>query len=411
MDKEGETFSPTDDTDVSDTVLKYISQVLLEEDMEEKPCMYHDSLALQAAEKSLYEVLGESYPPRNQAPVCFDLSIESPDNCSFGTSSDHSVHSGSSSCTNYSIESRWNGDFGENYNNRSSLLQTSIPENFVFRSTVNSGSQSSACSQNGSANNGNGPVGSSLSEALVLNYFSQNELALHFKRGFDEASKFLPKGNQLTFDFKSNALTSELKQKGLNTVVKVENDRKEYSPLGESPSCNADETLRNKPSKMLQPNEQANGSSGAKARGKKMIRKTFFGCCDGSQRLAQYFVDALEARLAGTGTQIYTSLVLKEHQPLICLKAYQVYFSICPFVKVAIIFANNNILKVAEKATTLHIIDFGIFYGFQWPALIHRLANRPGGPPKLRITGIEFPQRGFRPAEQSRRQGIACKVL
>ncbi|KAE8705668.1 Scarecrow-like protein 34 [Hibiscus syriacus] len=208
---------------------------------------------------------------------------------------------------------------------------------------------------------------------------------------------------------------------------------------GQSPSCNADETLQNRPSKTLQPNEQANGSSGSKTRGKKNDKKkevvdlrTLLILCaqaissndneaakelikqirqhssragDGSQRLAQYFVDALEARLAGTGTQIYTSLGAKRTSAADMLKAYQVYFSVCPFVKVAIVFANNNILKVAEKASTLHIIDFGIFYGFQWPALIHRLANRPGGPPKLRITGIEFPQRGFRPAEACQETG------
>ncbi|KAL4298173.1 hypothetical protein GQ457_12G028540 [Hibiscus cannabinus] len=484
MDKEGETCSPTDDTNVSDTVLKYISQVLLEEDMEEKPCMYHDSLALQAAEKSLYEVLGESYPPRNQAPVFVDPSLESPDNSSFGTC-DLSVHSGSSSCTSYSIESQWNGDFGENYYNRSSLLQTSIPENFVFQSTVNSGSRSSVYSQNSSANSGNGLVASSLSEVLVPNCFGQSDLALHFKRGFEEASQFLPKGKQLTIDFESNVLTSKLKQKAPNMVVKVESDRKEYSPpsligkknhgrededleeernnkqsaflgdeselsnmfdkvlicsgrRGQSTSSTADETLQNGPSKTLQPNEQINGSGGAKTRGKKNDKKkvvdlrTLLILCaqaissgdnvtakelikqirqhslpfgDGTQRLAHCFVDALEARLAGTGTQIYTSLGAKRTSAADMLKAYQVYFSVCPFLKVAIIFANNNIFKVAEKAKTLHIIDFGIFYGFQWPALIHRLANRPDGPPKLRITGIEFPQRGFRPAEAVQETG------
>ncbi|TYJ41994.1 hypothetical protein E1A91_A03G058200v1 [Gossypium mustelinum] len=483
MGKEGDTFSPTDDTDVSDTVLKYISQVLLEEEMEEKPCMFHDSLALQAAEKSLYEVLGESYPPRGQAPVCVDPSVESPDNCSFGTSSDHSIHSGSSSCTSYTIESQWNGDFSEN-NNRPSLLQTSIPENFVFQSTVDPGSRFSSHSQNGSANNGNGFMGSPASEFLVPNYFSQSELALHFKRGFEEASKFLPKANQLNVGFKSNALISELKQKASNTVVKVESDRKECSPprlirkksherededleernnkqsavlgdeselsdmfdkvlicarrRGQSSSSTADETLPNGPSKTLLPNEQTNGSNSGKARGKKQGKKkvvdlrTLLILCaqaitsndnvtakelikqirqhsspygDGSQRLAHYFVDALEARLAGTGTQIYTSLVAKRMSAADMLKAYQVYISVCPFVKVPIIFANNYISKAAEKATKLHIIDFGIFYGFHWPALIHCLANRPGGPPKLRITGIEFPHPGFRPAEAVQETG------
>ncbi|XVF05497.1 hypothetical protein REPUB_Repub05bG0177400 [Reevesia pubescens] len=480
MEKEGESSSPSDDSDFSDTVLKYISQVLLEENMEGKPCMFHDSLALQAAEKSLYEVLGESYPPLNQAPLCSDRSVESPFNCSFGTSSDHSTYTtGSSSGTSNSIDSWWNGDFGEN-NNKPSLLQTSIPENFVFQSTVNSRSESSARFQNASANNGNGLAGSSISEFVIPISFSEIELALQFKRGVEEASKFLPKGNQLTIDLESNAWTSELKQKALKTVVKVESDGKEYSPprltgkknherededleqgrnnkqlavfgdeselsdmfdkvliyderRGKSPTCNVDKTLQNGPSKTLQQNEQTNGSNSGKARGKKQgtnkedvdLRTLLILCAqaissddnvtakelikqirqhsspigDGSQRMAHCFVDALEARLAGTGTQIYTSLAAKRTSAADMLKAYQLYISACPFMKMTHFFANNNILKVAEKATTLHIIDFGIFYGFQWPALIHRLANRAGGPPKLRITGIEFPRRGFRPAE------------
>ena len=53
--------SPVDEIDFSATVLRYINQMLMEEDLEAKPCMFHDSLALQAAEKSFYEVIGETY--------------------------------------------------------------------------------------------------------------------------------------------------------------------------------------------------------------------------------------------------------------------------------------------------------------------------------------------------------------
>ncbi|XVE79568.1 hypothetical protein DITRI_Ditri14bG0069100 [Diplodiscus trichospermus] len=455
MDKEGDYCSPDDDSDFSDTVLKYISQVLLEEDMEEKPCMFHDSLALQAAEKSLYDVLGESYPPCNQASISVNPSVESPDNCSFGTSSDHRSYSGSSSCGSNSIDSQWNVDFGENNSNKKpSFLQTSFPENFVFQSTRNSGSRSSATS--------------SMSDLVTPNCFGESELALHFKRGVEEASKFLPKGNQLSIDFESkcNPWTSELKQKSrltLNSPPRLTGkknherededfeegrnskqsavfwDESELSDMfdkvlicagrkGQSAISNAEKTSQNASLQI----EQTNGSNSGKARGKKQGKKkvvdlrTLLVLCaqaissddnrtakelirqirqhstpfgDGSQRLAHCFVDALEARLAGTGTQIYTSLASKRTSAADMLKAYQVYISACPFMKVAIFFANNKISKVAEKATTLHIIDFGIFYGFQWPALIHRLSNRPGGPPKLRITGIEFPRRGFRPAE------------
>jgi hypothetical protein len=62
-------------------------------------------------------------------------------------------------------------------------------------------------------------------------------------------------------------------------------------------------------------------------------------------------------------------------------------------------------MELAKTATTLHIIHFGITFGFQWPYLIQRLSTRPGGPPKLRITGIEFPQAGFRLASRVKETG------
>ncbi|KAK8661184.1 hypothetical protein V6N13_052083 [Hibiscus sabdariffa] len=361
MDKEANSsLSPSDDSDFSDTVLKYINQVLLEEDFKEKPCMFHDSLVLQAAEKSLYDVLGESYPPHDQASLC----------------SDHSTYTSSSSCASSSFDSRWNDDFAD-YNDKTSLLQTSFPDDSVF-----------FCCE---------------FLLTVCCSFSkcENEVALHYKRGVDEASKFLPKCNQLTIDFESNVRTSELKQKAPKTVVKVENDGKEHSPPHltgkknherededleegrnnkqsavsrveselsdmfnkvlicggrneEFPACTADKTLQNRPGKTLQPMEETNESGTGKARGKKGKKKVVdlrnllilcaqvvssddgvtakellkkikqhsstFG--DGSQRLAHYFVDALEARLAGTGTQIYTPHTAKRTSAADMLKAY-----------------------------------------------------------------------------------------
>jgi len=69
-------------------------------------------------------------------------------------------------------------------------------------------------------------------------------------------------------------------------------------------------------------------------------------------------------------------------------------------VRMTLFFIDKMIYKVAEKSTSLHIVDFGIGYGFQWPILIKKLSERAGGPPKLRITGIQFPQPGFRPTER-----------
>ncbi|KAI3915492.1 hypothetical protein MKW92_030274 [Papaver armeniacum] len=126
---------------------------------------------------------------------------------------------------------------------------------------------------------------------------------------------------------------------------------------------------------------------------------------DGSQRLAHYFADGLEARLAGSGSQIYSTLPRKPPSAADMLKAYQLFMVTFPFLKISYFFANQTIGYLAENANTLHIIDFGIIYGFQWPCLIQRLSKRKGGPPKLRITGIGLPEPGFRPAERVEETG------
>ncbi|GFQ06914.1 scarecrow-like protein 14 [Phtheirospermum japonicum] len=119
---------------------------------------------------------------------------------------------------------------------------------------------------------------------------------------------------------------------------------------------------------------------------------------DASERLAHYFANALEARLDGTGTTSYAEFNHDKLSAVAILKAYKMFITVCPFKNMSHLLANKTIEKLATGANTLHIIDFGILYGYQWPCLIQALSERPGGPPKLRITGIDFPQPGFRPA-------------
>lgn len=132
----------------------------------------------------------------------------------------------------------------------------------------------------------------------------------------------------------------------------------------------------------------------------KQIRQLSSPCGDSIQRVAHYFANGLEARLTGTKTPSYSAHVNNELSSSDILKAYQLYITACPFFRMSFCFANSTIRKLAQQATRIHIIDFGILYGFQWPGLIQRLSQRPGGPPKLRVTGIELPQPGFRPAEK-----------
>ncbi|CAK7331510.1 unnamed protein product [Dovyalis caffra] len=476
--------SPSDDND-SENLLKYISQMLMEEDMEEKPCMFHDPLALQAAERSLYDILGEKNLPSSphESPSYGDqFLVDSPDDSFWSSRSDYSSNSSSTSNAASSVDPQWNGESGEF---KPSFMQRPLSTNFVFQSAAKSSSQSSFKLHNGLASNGDSAMKPSVGNIVVPNIFTDSDLALQFKRGVEEASKFLPKGNPLVIDLETSSLAPEMNRNAPKVAVKAEKEDREYltewltgkknheredgdfeeersnkqsavyvdeGELSEMfdmlvgvgdgcrpPECILDQTEQCEPSKTLRQNGQTKGSNGSKARATRQgnnkevvdLRTLLIQCAqavsvndcrianellkqirqhssplgDGSQRLAHWFANGLEARLAGTGTQIYTALSAKETSAVDVLKAYQAYISACPFKKMAIIFANHNILNVAEKAKTLHIIDFGILYGFQWPALIYRLARRPGGPPKLRITGIELPQSGFRPAERVQETG------
>ncbi|GJV51247.1 scarecrow-like protein 9 [Tanacetum coccineum] len=126
---------------------------------------------------------------------------------------------------------------------------------------------------------------------------------------------------------------------------------------------------------------------------------------DGSQRLAHCFANGLEARLAGTGSQIHRGLVSKKTSAADYIKAYYLYNASSPFINVSNFASNRTIMDMAKNTARIHIIDFGIIYGFQWPTFIQRISQRKGGPPHVRLTGIEFPQPGFRPAERIEETG------
>lgn len=119
----------------------------------------------------------------------------------------------------------------------------------------------------------------------------------------------------------------------------------------------------------------------------KLIRQHSSEFGDGTQRSAHYFANALTTRLAGMGAPLYAHLLSNRTSAADALKAYGVYVLACPFKKMSNFYANKRIMELAEKATTLYIIDFGICYGFQWPCLIQLLSAQTGGPSKLRITG------------------------
>ncbi|KAF6993001.1 hypothetical protein CFC21_009949 [Triticum aestivum] len=127
------------------------------------------------------------------------------------------------------------------------------------------------------------------------------------------------------------------------------------------------------------------------------------GTC--TQRLAFYLVDGLEAHLAGTRSQVYQNLMERRTSTTDWLEAYSLFIASCPFDRASYHFANQAILDVSQGHPRVHIIDFGIGFGFQRPLMIQRFAKQEEGAPKLRITGIDVPQPGLRPCEMIKETG------
>ncbi|KAG8366736.1 hypothetical protein BUALT_Bualt17G0110400 [Buddleja alternifolia] len=67
------------------------------------------------------------------------------------------------------------------------------------------------------------------------------------------------------------------------------------------------------------------------------------------------------------------------------------FYETCPYLKFAHFTANQAILEAFAGKSRVHVIDFSMKQGMQWPALLQALALRPGGPPSFRLTGIGPP--------------------
>ncbi|XP_020577687.1 scarecrow-like protein 9 [Phalaenopsis equestris] len=436
---------PEDSEIFSDIVLSYISRILMEEDVDEKINLFNqETSALQATEKPFYDILGQQYPPPSLVKPFLheDNRLESPKE----TSSSYGVLSGDS-CSSGVVDPSW-------------IQDSSEMNQFTFSSSS---------------------VGS-VDPLDFPNPLIESQPAWQFKKGMEEAQKFLPSESKLIIDLniKKLSLNNDLKEKSIafDTEYRVEKEpptsligsRGRKKPQNEDldlqegrnikqSAKSSDDVVRSeafdkvllcqnmKSCQEKKTNDRhvttQNGAyksshNGRKGRSKRQqkkdvvdLRTLLIHCAqavaaddrrnanellrqirqysspfgDGTQRLAHCFADGLEARLAGTGSQIYHTLVAKRTTATDVLKAYQLYLSACPFKKISHFFSNQTILNVSDKATRVHIIDFGIYFGFQWPCLIQRLSSRTGGPPKLRITGIDVPQPGFRPTERIEETG------
>ncbi|KAL9405112.1 hypothetical protein Peur_002084 [Populus x canadensis] len=422
----------------NNVTLKFISDVLLEEDLEGKTCMLQDCLTLQAAEKSLYDVLGQEYPhSSNQILSCFNQNVESPNDGVTWINNTGSTN-GYHTANNLVEKSDW--IFYQADLELSQVLQSS-PVLSLEKTPLGTDFQSPAHPYE-MLSKGEGEAGISLSTSDYLMSSPERSSSNppdKEERGYSPDSSRGRKNHQRedSDDLeeergkKHSALSpAESEQSGLFDEVLLCSGAQNVSA-----SC----ALLDKSQNGAGRNEQRKGSNGRAARAKrkenkeevvdlsslltqcaqavaigdqrtasdllKQIRQHSSPFGDANQRLAHYFANALDTRLAGTMTPTFAPIASHRTSAAESLKAYQVYVRACPFKRMSNFFANRTILKLAKKATRLHILDFGILYGFQWPCLIQRLSERPGGPPRLRITGIELPQPDFRPAERVEETG------
>ncbi|XP_061368455.1 scarecrow-like protein 14 [Gastrolobium bilobum] len=424
-------------------IMNFMSQTLMEENVEEMP--FFDPLSLQVTEKLFYDALTDNLP---HSPNQHPLDILSPDGGATTTSSSSSSGGGASN----------------SLDDNSRELKPPSPDTPLSVSCDNDSHYNSpAISQHPSnsvaVSDGLLDLDSSITKMLSQNVFSEADSVSLFRRGLEEASKFLPPSPQLVTgldslgeSFGENSVGlkgrknheregSDSKEEGRSNKQSAVGvvDESELSEMFDKVLLNVENVSLCKELKAEQAGEKFDGEiAHPMKQGRKKetvdLRSLLLLCAqamyvndnstanellkeirqhsspfgDASQTLAHYFANGLEARLAGNGTGaqgFYYSMSSKRITAAEFLKATDVYLSACPFKKFAYLFANNMIMKAAEKAETLHIIDFGILLGFRYPVFIKFLSKRDGGPPKLKITGIEFPQPGFRPAERIEQTG------
>ncbi|KAL6907997.1 hypothetical protein ACP4OV_002167 [Aristida adscensionis] len=223
----------------------------------------------------------------------------------------------------------------------------------------------------------------------VMEPSSMDAVSMAFFKGMEEASKFLPDGGR-----------GQKKRLDSENEAEAEADvRRSSKQMAVPPQPELEEEVAAR--EMLE-RLMLNGRNAGDMRKQLRVdvemdekpprrRDQSSPTWDGTQRLA------LEARLASTGSNLYRSLKAKRTNVAGILRAYQLFMADTCFLTMNFLFSNEIIYNVVAGRAKLHVVQYGLGYWFQWPELLRRLARREGGPPEVRLTGIDTPLPGFRP--------------
>ncbi|VFQ91394.1 unnamed protein product [Cuscuta campestris] len=346
------------DPDYNATI-KFLNQILLEDNMDENDLsMSYDPIALRAVENSFYNALCQNPSSPYQGPLFYNNNSDRL-HCTFGSSGYYST---TGSTVSSFDTSQWIVDPED----PKSSLAGDPPEYASHKYNTNSTLRKKH----------NLPDRSGLEEERSRKFYAVYEEEVKEVELSEMFDKVLICADNIISDRFPSAVGGR-KSRSLK-----KRDNSEFVDL---------ETLLLDCARSIAASDH--GSVGEKL---KMIRKHSSPTGDASQRMAHVFANALEARLNGTGAQLSEALAPNKMSGSGFLKSFLISW---PIARISYFIANKMIQEVALNSTSLHVIDFGIFYGIQWPTLIRDLSQRPAGPPKLRITGIEYPLCGFRPEQ------------
>ncbi|XAR58975.1 hypothetical protein NMG60_11014575 [Bertholletia excelsa] len=412
----------------SGSIFDYINQVLMQDDLDYKTCMIQDS-TLHATEQSLYEILNEKYPSSPNQP----LSHEETSSSSEGSSTNCC---GNSTCccinANNSVESGLIGDIRKYKPSHVCNPVNWTEEGKTILKNENCGMLDF---ENGFAPpvttgwvlKGKDPPekddGGNLLETLTRGRKTLHHGENDLDDGRSNKQLAISADDSVIHEMFDKVL-SLCSKNGSDALPTEQKDESQQNELVSGSICEI--ALSKKGVKKRQAVDmrtlllrcmQSVADSDHQNANKllKQIRLRSSPLGDGTQRLAHYFANGLEARLLGAGRSKDKALADKSTADADGMKVYKLYLSTIPFLGTSYFFTAQAIMELVEKADTVHIIHFGILCGVQWPPLIQCLSTRPGGSPKLRVTGIDFPQAGFRPAarveETGRRLAKYCEMF
>ncbi|KAK3142589.1 hypothetical protein QOZ80_4BG0348610 [Eleusine coracana subsp. coracana] len=152
---------------------------------------------------------------------------------------------------------------------------------------------------------------------------------------------------------------------------------------------------------------EAGDARAAAAALREVYRRASFGGGDPAQRVAAYFADAL----ASSSRILILSPAAAAPPPPTSERrflAYTMFYQASPMYQLAHFTANQAIVEAFEagaRRRRLHVVDFDVAYGFQWPSLIQSLSDAAAAttstsgsgsssdgscdePVSLRITGL-----------------------